>query len=101
MRRAICGEASSVRMVRALRLTARVALVLGGILLALYGLFALVYRGDSGGSGHTYVTLAGRELDAQLVGAIALALGVMLLLAAIWPFRPTGAWACRRRGTRA
>ena len=40
-------------MARALRLTARVALMLGGILLALYGLFALVYRGDSGGSGHT------------------------------------------------
>ncbi len=74
-------------MARALRLTARVALVLGGILLALYGLFALVYRGDSG-SGHTYVTLAGRELNAQLVGAIALVLGLMLFLAAIWPFQP-------------
>ena len=75
-------------MARALRLTARVALALGGILLSLYGLFALVYRDDSGGSGHTYVTLAGRELDAQLVGAIALVLGVMLFLTAIWPFRP-------------
>jgi predicted anti-sigma-YlaC factor YlaD len=99
VRLAICGEASSgphPRMVRALRLTARVALVLGGILLALYGLLAVVYRGDSGGSGHTYVTLAGRELDAQLVGAIALALGVMLLLAAIWPLRP----ARRREGER-
>jgi len=79
-------------MARALRLTARVAVVLGGILLALYGLFALVYRGDSGGSGDTYVTLAGRELDAQLVGAIALALGVVLLLAAFRSFR-----AARRR----
>lgn len=72
-------------MTRALRLIARVALALGGVLLALYGLFALVYRGDSGGSGHTYVTLAGRQLNAQLAGAIALVAGVTLLLAAISP----------------
>jgi len=43
--------------------------MLGGILLALYGLFALLYQGDSGGNGHTYVTFSGHEINAHLVGA--------------------------------
>jgi hypothetical protein len=63
---------------------AGLALVAGGVLLGLYGLFALLYGGDSGG-GDTYVTFAGHELDAGLAGAIALLIALLLLLAAI-PF---------------
>jgi hypothetical protein len=63
---------------------AGLALVAGGLLLGLYGLFALLYGGDSGG-GDTYVTFAGHELDAGVAGAVALLLACLLLLAAI-PF---------------
>ena len=59
-------------------------MVAGGVLLGLYGLFALLYGGDSGG-GDTYVTFAGHELDAGLAGAIALLIAFLLLLAAV-PF---------------
>ena len=52
----------------------------GGILLALYGLFAVVYRGDR--NGNTYVTLAGSRLDASIVGVIALALALVAILVA-------------------
>jgi hypothetical protein len=44
-------------------------------LLALYGVFAIGYRGDSRGSGSTYVTIVGRELDATLIGLLSLVLG--------------------------
>jgi hypothetical protein len=57
-------------------------LVAGGVLLGLYGLFALLYGGDSGG-GDTYVRFAGHELDAGVAGAIALLLAFLLLLAAV------------------
>jgi hypothetical protein len=62
-----------------------------GVLLGLYGAFALIYRGDEGG-GDTYVTLAGRRVDAGAVGAVSLALGVGLVVAAV---------AARRRRRRA
>jgi divalent metal cation (Fe/Co/Zn/Cd) transporter len=55
-------------------------LLVAGLLLALYGLFAIFYGGDSGGSGDTYVTIAGREIDADLAGAIALLIGFFAVL---------------------
>ena len=58
-------------MIRYLILVASISV---GGLLALYGVFALTYNGD--GSGTTYVTIAGRELRAHLVGGLSLALGV-------------------------
>jgi hypothetical protein len=67
-----------------MRRVAGLALVAGGLLLGLYGLFALLYGGDSGG-GDTYVTFAGHDLDAGVAGAVALLLAFLLLLAAI-PF---------------
>ena len=59
-----------------------------GVLLALYGAFALLYGSDERG-GDTYVSLAGRRLDAGHVGAVSLALGLGLMGLAI---------AARRRG---
>jgi ABC-type sugar transport system permease subunit len=56
------------------------ALLVGGVLLALYGLFAILYRGDSGGSGDTYMTIAGHEMDAGLAGAIALLIAFFAIL---------------------
>jgi hypothetical protein len=61
------------------------ALFAGGVLLGLYGLFAILYRGDSGGTGDTYVTIAGHQTDARLAGAIALLIAFFLLLASL-PF---------------
>jgi hypothetical protein len=57
-----------------------VLLLAAGVLLSLYGLFAILYGGDSGGSGDTYVTIAGREMDADLAGAIALLIGSFPIL---------------------
>ena len=54
-----------------------------GILLGAYGLFAILYRGDSGSNGYTYVTLGGHELNAHIVGAVALAIAVLLVFAAL------------------
>jgi hypothetical protein len=69
-------------MSRIPRLLVGVALLAGGILLGLYGLFAILYRGDSGG-GDTYVKLAGREVDADLVGAVSLVLALAAILVAV------------------
>lgn len=67
-------------MIRAGRRVLGVALLIGGILLALYGLFAVLYNGDGG---NTYVSVAGHEIDADLAGAIALAIGLALLVAGV------------------
>jgi hypothetical protein len=67
-------------MTRAARLLASVVLLIGGALCALYGLFAIFYGGDSGGDGDTYVELAGRAIDADVVGAVALLFGLLLVL---------------------
>jgi hypothetical protein len=56
-----------------------VLLVVSGALIAIYGLFALLYRESGGGS--TYVTFFGREIDAHLVGALALVVGLVLVVA--------------------
>jgi hypothetical protein len=63
-----------------------VLLALGG-LLALYGLFAILYGGDSGASGDTYVKFDGHEIDADLVGAIALFVALFAVLGAITNLR--------------
>jgi len=56
----------------------------------LYGLFAILYRGDSGGNGDTYVTFAGHEINADVAGAIALLAALSILT--------LGATVVRRRG---
>jgi hypothetical protein len=55
-------------------------LVVAGALFALYGLFALTFR-EGGGS--TYVTLAGHEIDAHLVGAVSLVIGLAIVAGAV------------------
>jgi hypothetical protein len=57
-----------------------IPLLLGGLLLALYGVFAILYNGDGG---NTYVTLADHEIDADLAGAIVLPIGLALLVAGV------------------
>jgi hypothetical protein len=60
----------------------RVVLLVVSILLAvpltLYGAFAILYTGESGGGGETYVKIAGRKVDADLAGAVALILALGL-----------------------
>jgi hypothetical protein len=63
----------------AIRLLVGLGLLAGSILLALYGLFVLLYGGDSG-SGNTYVKLFGSEIDAHLAGAIALVMATFFVL---------------------
>jgi hypothetical protein len=61
-------------------------LLAAGVLLAVYGLFAILYRGDDGG-GNTYVTIAGREMDADLAGTIALLIAFLAFLGGATLFR--------------
>jgi len=58
------------------------ALLALSLVLGVYGVFAVLYRGDSGGDGDTYVTVDGRQVDAQLAGAVALLVSVIAILAA-------------------
>ena len=67
------------------------ALLALSFLLGVYGLFAVLYRGDSGGNGDTYVTLGGHQVDAQLAGAVALSVSLIAILVA---------WTILRRARR-
>jgi uncharacterized membrane-anchored protein len=58
------------------------ALLALSLLLGAYGLFAVLYRGDSGGNGDTYVTFGGHQVDAQLAGAVALLVSLIAILVA-------------------
>jgi hypothetical protein len=58
-------------------------LLLTGVLLGLYGLFAILYGGDSGSNGNTYVKFSGHEVDADLAGTVALALACLVTVAAV------------------
>jgi hypothetical protein len=51
-----------------------------GVLLTLYGVFALTFN-ERGGS--TYVTLVGHRLDAHLVGAVSLLIGMAFIASAV------------------
>lgn len=78
-------------MGRHLRSLVGLALLALSLLLGVYGLFAVLYRGDSGGNGDTYVTFGGHQVDAQLAGAVALLVSVSAILVA---------WTILRRGRR-
>jgi predicted Co/Zn/Cd cation transporter (cation efflux family) len=76
---------------RHLRFLVGLALLALSLLLGVYGLFAVLYRGDSGGNGDTYVTFGGHQVDAQLAGAVALLVSLIAILVA---------WTILRRGRR-
>jgi ABC-type sugar transport system permease subunit len=68
-----------------LRSLVGLALLALGLLLDVYGLFAVLYRGDSGGNGETYVTyvtFGGHQVDARLAGAVALLVSLIAILVA-------------------
>jgi hypothetical protein len=67
---------------RHLRSLVGLALLASSLLLGVYGLFAVLYRGDSGGNGDTYVTFGGHQVDAQLAGAVALLVSFIAILVA-------------------
>jgi ABC-type Mn2+/Zn2+ transport system permease subunit len=57
--------------------------VLGvGVLCGLYGLFAVLYRGDADGNGNTHVSFGGQDIDARLAGAISLLLALLAIILA-------------------
>jgi hypothetical protein len=68
------------RVRRAAAVLAGCVLLVAGALLALYGLFAILYRGDNGGD--TYVEVWGRHIDAGVAGGVVLVVGLLLLVAA-------------------
>ena len=73
-------------MGRALRLLVGLGLFVVGALLGLYGLLDILYRGE-GGNTDTYVTFGGREVDAQLAGAVSLIAAVVAIAAALLVLR--------------
>jgi len=75
---------------RTLALLVGLTLIGLSVTFVLYGLFAILYRGDSGGNGDTYVTFAGHEIDADVAGAIALLAALVILT--------LGVTVVRRRG---
>ena len=64
--------------VKFIRFLTSAALFMAGGLLAVYGLFALTFN-ERGGS--TYVMLVGHRLDAHLVGAVSLVVGLAIIAA--------------------
>ena len=78
-------------MGRHLRSLVGLALLALSLLLGVYGLFAVLYRGDSGSNGDTYVTFGGHPVDAQLAGAVALSVSLIAIVVA---------WTILRRGQR-
>ena len=69
-------------MGRHLRSLVSLALLAFSLLVGVYGLFAVLYRGDSGGTGDTYVTFGGHQVDAQLAGAAALLVSLIAIVVA-------------------
>ncbi len=65
---------------KSLRFLISVPLLVAGVLFVLYGLFALTFRE---GSGSTYVTFEGHRIDAHLVGAVSLVIGVAVIAGAV------------------
>lgn len=63
-------------MTKLLRQVLSAPLFVAGAILALYGIFALVYTGDGG---RTYVEIAGSDMDAHLTGGISLAAAAVLI----------------------
>lgn len=78
-------------MSRHLRSLVGLTLLALSLPVGVYGLFAVLYRGDSGGNGDTYVTLGGHQVDAQRAGAVALLVSFIAILVA---------WTILRRGRR-
>jgi ABC-type sugar transport system permease subunit len=78
---------------RHLRSPVGLALLAFSLLLGLYALFAVLYRGDSGGNGDTYVTFGRHQVDARLAGAVALLVSLIAILVAwliLWRGRRDG-----------
>jgi hypothetical protein len=67
-----------VKLVRFLTVA---AMFMAALLAAIYGVFALTFNEPGGGS--TYVTFAGHRLDAYLVGAVSLLIGVAIIAAVV------------------
>ncbi|MDQ2981162.1 MAG: hypothetical protein M3R26_02410 [Actinomycetota bacterium] len=69
-------------LVRAAKVVIGTALVVGALPLVLYGVFAILYTGESGSRSNTYITLNGHEIDAHLAGGVVLSIaGLAFVLA--------------------
>ena len=72
-------------MTRFVRLLIGLPVLASGILIGLYGLLALLYRDEGGGS--TYVTLFGRQLNGNFVGVTALLIALAVIFVSVWFMR--------------
>jgi hypothetical protein len=73
---------------RSARLLLGLPLLAGGVLLALYGAFAILYNGDCRSNcADVYVTLQGHRLSADGVGWVTLGIAVLWLGVGAWVLR--------------
>jgi hypothetical protein len=71
---------------RGARILLGLAVLVWGAVFGLYGLIAVVYDSDAGSDAS--VGLFGREVDADLVGGVALALALGVVVCALLILRP-------------
>jgi hypothetical protein len=75
-------------MGRAGRRLIGLVLLIVGALFGLYGLFAILYGGDNGGGGDTYVKFGRHRIDAGLVGAVSLLLALFAIFMSMVYLKP-------------
>jgi hypothetical protein len=61
-----------------------------GVLLALIGLFLVLYQGEEGSEGDTWVDIGGRHVDADYVGGPTLAIGLAAIVLSLLALRRSG-----------
>jgi hypothetical protein len=59
------------------------AMLAAAVLIVLFGLFAILYRGDAGADGDPYMKINGSEVDGDLVGVIALLISALAVVLSI------------------
>jgi hypothetical protein len=80
---------------RSARLLVGIPLLAGGVVVGVYGLFALLYNGDCTNC-YVYVTLFGRQWNANHVGWVALAIALAVLVGGAFLLRPRGSRGASR-----
>jgi hypothetical protein len=64
--------------------------LLVGAVVGLFGLFLILYRGEEGSEGNTYVNLGGDKIDADIVGIPLLVIGLIIVVVSLLGLRRSG-----------
>jgi hypothetical protein len=61
-----------------------------GAVVGLFGLFLILYRGEEGSEGDTYVNFGGNRIDADHIGIPVLAIGIVIVVVSLLRLRRSG-----------